>query len=210
MKAAGATALGRTNLPELGLSFSTDNPLRGRTLNPWNPTPDARWLERWRRGRARDRDVAVRSRQRYRRFTPQPGLLLRGRGAQVDRRPDTVVRVHSGRRAGHGIPDDVSKARWRGRLRICGSPCGCSPAGIRGSGLGTCAVRGPAVRRKPRSSRGSRVRPAGIHGCRDPQAGDILAAAAREVEAAVPPEFALVTEIWATCSTPTCSRHCRC
>ena len=36
MKAAGAIALGRTNMPEMGLRLSTDNPLRGRTLNPWN------------------------------------------------------------------------------------------------------------------------------------------------------------------------------
>lgn len=36
MKAAGAIPIGRTNLPEMGLRLSTDNPLRGRTLNPWN------------------------------------------------------------------------------------------------------------------------------------------------------------------------------
>ncbi|MCH8257543.1 MAG: indole acetimide hydrolase [Proteobacteria bacterium] len=36
MKAAGAIPLARTNLPEMALRISTDNPLRGRTLNPWN------------------------------------------------------------------------------------------------------------------------------------------------------------------------------
>lgn len=36
MKAAGAIPIGRTNLPEMGLRLSTDNPLRGRTLNPWD------------------------------------------------------------------------------------------------------------------------------------------------------------------------------
>ncbi len=36
MKGAGAIPIGRTNLPEMGLRLSTDNPLRGRTLNPWN------------------------------------------------------------------------------------------------------------------------------------------------------------------------------
>ena len=36
MKAAGAIPIGRTNLPEMGLRLSTNNPLRGRTLNPWN------------------------------------------------------------------------------------------------------------------------------------------------------------------------------
>ena len=37
MKAAGAIVLGRTNLPEFALRLATDNPLRGSTLNPWNP-----------------------------------------------------------------------------------------------------------------------------------------------------------------------------
>ncbi len=37
MKLAGAIPLARTNLPELGGRLDTDNPLRGRTFNPWNP-----------------------------------------------------------------------------------------------------------------------------------------------------------------------------
>jgi amidase len=37
MKAAGAIALARTNLPEMGLRISTNNPLRGLTRNPWHP-----------------------------------------------------------------------------------------------------------------------------------------------------------------------------
>lgn len=36
MKAAGGIPLARTNLPEMGLRIATDNPLRGRTNNPWN------------------------------------------------------------------------------------------------------------------------------------------------------------------------------
>ena len=35
MIAAGAIPIGRTNLPEMGAP-DTDNPLRGRTFNPWN------------------------------------------------------------------------------------------------------------------------------------------------------------------------------
>jgi amidase len=38
MKAAGAIPIGRTNMPEMGLRLSTDNPLRGRTRNPWHPS----------------------------------------------------------------------------------------------------------------------------------------------------------------------------
>ena len=33
---AGAIIVGRTNTPELSMRATTDNPLRGRTLNPWN------------------------------------------------------------------------------------------------------------------------------------------------------------------------------
>jgi len=36
MLASGAIPIGRTNLPEMGLRLDTDNPLRGRTYNPWN------------------------------------------------------------------------------------------------------------------------------------------------------------------------------
>jgi amidase len=36
LKAAGAIPLARTNLPEMGLRISTDNPLRGRTYTPWD------------------------------------------------------------------------------------------------------------------------------------------------------------------------------
>ena len=36
MKAAGGIPLARTNLPEMGVRIDTDNPLRGRTRNPWH------------------------------------------------------------------------------------------------------------------------------------------------------------------------------
>jgi amidase len=36
LKAAGAIVLGRTNMSEMGLRLCTDNPLRGRTLNPYD------------------------------------------------------------------------------------------------------------------------------------------------------------------------------
>ena len=36
MLEAGAIPIGRTNLPEMGMRLDTDNPLRGRTFNPWN------------------------------------------------------------------------------------------------------------------------------------------------------------------------------
>lgn len=37
LKAAGVIPIGRTNLPDFGLRWHTDNELRGATLNPWDP-----------------------------------------------------------------------------------------------------------------------------------------------------------------------------
>lgn len=37
LKAAGAIPIGRTNLPDFGLRWHTDNGLRGATRNPWDP-----------------------------------------------------------------------------------------------------------------------------------------------------------------------------
>ena len=36
LRAAGAIVVGRTNTPELSMRATTDNPLRGRTFNPWH------------------------------------------------------------------------------------------------------------------------------------------------------------------------------
>ena len=37
LRRAGAIIVGRTNTPELSMRATTDNPLHGRTLNPWHP-----------------------------------------------------------------------------------------------------------------------------------------------------------------------------
>jgi amidase len=37
LKGAGAIVVGRTNTPELSMRATTDNPLHGRTRNPWHP-----------------------------------------------------------------------------------------------------------------------------------------------------------------------------
>jgi amidase len=37
LRRAGAVILGRTNTPEMLTSYDTDNPITGRTNNPWNP-----------------------------------------------------------------------------------------------------------------------------------------------------------------------------
>jgi amidase len=37
LRKAGAIIIGRTNTPEFSMRATTDNPLRGRTVNPWDP-----------------------------------------------------------------------------------------------------------------------------------------------------------------------------
>jgi len=37
LKRAGAIPIGRTNVPDFGMRWHTDNDLHGATLNPWNP-----------------------------------------------------------------------------------------------------------------------------------------------------------------------------
>ena len=38
LKSAGAIPIGRTNMPDFGLRWHTDNDLRGPTKNPWDPS----------------------------------------------------------------------------------------------------------------------------------------------------------------------------
>jgi Asp-tRNA(Asn)/Glu-tRNA(Gln) amidotransferase A subunit family amidase len=38
LRAAGAIVLGTTNVAEMLMGYETDNPLHGRTVNPWDPT----------------------------------------------------------------------------------------------------------------------------------------------------------------------------
>lgn len=41
LRGAGAIVIGRTNTPELSMRATTDNPLHGRTYNPWDPDASA-------------------------------------------------------------------------------------------------------------------------------------------------------------------------
>ena len=86
---AGAIPIARGNMPDFGLRWDTDNDLFGRTYNPWDRDRVPGRLERWRRGRCRDRHGSPRTRQRLRRVT----AAARVRGRRL--RAASVSRSHS-------------------------------------------------------------------------------------------------------------------
>ena len=113
MKAAGAIPLARTNLPEMGLRVTTDNPLRGRTLNPWD-------AERTAGGSSGGEGPALacghephRPGQRYRGLAAKPRLLLRDHFAQALGGPHSARVVPAPGRRRRGLAGDVRRrVRW--------------------------------------------------------------------------------------------------
>lgn len=199
MKAAGAIVLGRTNLPEFALRLSTDNPLRGSTLNPWNPclTP----------GGSSGGDAAALA----------TGMTPFGLGNDLGgslRNPAyccgiTALKPTVGRipRAGSIPPLDWGMAT---QAMAVEGPMARSVADLR-LGLSVLAgrdirdprsvdapLRGPAPRAR-RAALVMRIPGADIPpetGAEIQRAGQILADAGWEVESAEPPELELVTETW--------------
>ena len=199
MKAAGAIVLGRTNLPEFALRLSTDNPLRGSTLNPWNPylTP----------GGSSGGDAAALA----------TGMTPFGLGNDIGgslRNPayccgvaalkPTVGRIP---RAGSIPPLDWGMAT---QLMAVEGPMARSVADLR-LGLSVLAGRdirdprsvdvplqgpAPVARRAALVTRipGVEIPPETVAEIQ--RAGRILAGAGWEVESAEPPELELVTETW--------------
>jgi amidase len=199
MKAAGAIVIGRTNLPEFALRLDTDNPLHGRTLNPWNAalTPG---------GSSGGEAVALAT-----------GMTPFGLGNDLGgslRNPAyccgvAALKPTAGRipRAGCIPPLDFG---WALQNMAVEGPMARSVADLR-LGLGVLAGRdvrdprsvdaplrgaAPAARRAALVTRipGIELPPATVAAIG--RAGQILAAAGWEVEPAEPPELDLVTETW--------------
>ena len=105
MKAAGAILLGKTNCPEYGGGIETDNPVYGRTSNPWTSRA-RRAAAAAARPRSRGARLALRARHGLGRQRPASRALLRARLAQADRRA----------RPGHG------RDRRRGAARRARRP----------------------------------------------------------------------------------------
>jgi amidase len=199
MKAAGAIPIGRTNMPEFGLRLSTDNPLRGRTLNPWNPNLTA--------GGSSGGDAAALA----------TGMTPFGLGNDFGgslRNPayccgiaalkPTVGRIP---RAGSIEPLDFGAAT---QSMLVEGPMARSVADLR-LGLSVLAgrdirdprsvdapLRGPdpAVRRAALVTHVPGIDMPAATVAAIQRAGQILASAGWEIEEAQPPELELVTETW--------------
>jgi amidase len=199
MKAAGAIPLGRTNLPEFALRLCTDNPLRGPTLNPWNPCLTA--------GGSSGGDAAALA----------TGMTPFGLGNDLGgslRNPAYCCGVAALKPTGGRIPRAGSipplDFGWAMQTMAVEGPMARSVADLR---LGLSVLAGRDIR-DPRSVDAPLQGPAPvtrraalvlqIPGAEMPaettaeieRAGQILADAGWEVEEAEPPELELVTETW--------------
>jgi amidase len=199
MKAAGAIPLGRTNMPEMGLRLSTDNPLRGRTLNPWNAKLTAG-------GSSGGEGVALAT-----------GMTPLGLGNDIGgslRNPAycngiTALKPTQGRipHASCLAPEDAGMS---GQAMLVEGPMARSVADLRlalsilaGRDIrDPVSVDAPLVGPAPTRRRAALVTE--IHGVTLPaatihaieRAGRILAEAGWEVEPSSPPELGQVTETW--------------
>ena len=129
LRAAGAIPIAKTNVPQLMIYTETDNPLYGRTNNPWDLERSCGGIERRRSGRHRRRRFAARPRQRHRRLVAHSRGFLRNHFDPADRRPH----ARSLRPRPAGWPDrDRQPGRadgaTRGRLdhRDCASSIACA------------------------------------------------------------------------------------
>ena len=199
MKAAGAIPLGRTNLPEMGLRITTDNPLRGRTLNPWDPTRTAG-------GSSGGEGAALAT-----------GMSPIGLGNDIGgslRNPAyccgiTALKSTTGRiPMVLSIPAAAQPISFR--MMCVEGPMARSVADLKiayrllagwhpnDPFSAPAALDGPAARKKAAivtQMPFSTLPDSTVAAIR--KAGEVLAAAGWEVEEAVPPELARVNEIWA-------------
>ena len=128
---AGLVTLGKTNLPELGSSPTTQPASFGPDPQPVGPDPLAGRLQRWGGRGGRRRAGAGRPRQRRRRLDPAAGVLVRPGRAEAEPGSHAVARVDRppDRRAG-GQPVRAGhrrRARRHPRLRRPPTSTSCAP-----------------------------------------------------------------------------------
>ena len=105
LRRAGAIFVGRTNVPELSMRFTTSNPIDGPTRNPWHPDASPGGSS----GGAGAATVAgLRSdppRQRHRGLAAGAGVVQRRDDDQAE--PGQAARVQPDRHVGAGPPVDA-------------------------------------------------------------------------------------------------------
>ena len=145
LKALGLGILGKSTLPEFGLTATTEPLLTGPTRNPgtWTIPPGLFRRLGSARGRRRRAD---RPRQRRRRLDPHPGQLLRPGRAQA------LARARHGRGV-REVPAGVHRRRRRGHTdrpgrRVALQPSGAPDARWR-SPIGHVTVPSPAACASP-------------------------------------------------------------
>ena len=95
LEAAGAIAIGRSNVPEFCYRGTTRNELYGQTGNPFAPDRSAGGSSGGARQRARARRRRAGARLRRRRLDPHSRVVLRHRRAQADLRPRAARARHA-------------------------------------------------------------------------------------------------------------------
>jgi amidase len=90
LRHAGALIVGRTNVPPFSFRWFTENPMHGRTLNPWRPDITSGGSSGGGRRFSGRGHVRIGARDGYRRVHPLSRLRL------WRRRPETDTRSHPG------------------------------------------------------------------------------------------------------------------
>ena len=199
MRSAGAIPIGRTNLPELGMRISTDNPLHGLTRNPWHPGLCAG-------GSSGGEGSAIAT-----------GMSPLGLGNDIGgsvRNPAfccgiTALKPSHGRLPSFSVFDHDQNPPLSSQVMLTDGPMARSVADLR-TALGvlhgrdprdprsvTVPLEGPEAPRRAavvRELPGTDLHPSAIDGVA--RAADALAAAGWEVVDAVPPEIGRCAEIW--------------
>ncbi|MBL78389.1 MAG: indole acetimide hydrolase [Acidimicrobiaceae bacterium] len=200
MRSAGGIPIGRTNLPELGLRVSTDNPLHGLTRNPWHPDLCAG-------GSSGGEGSAIAT-----------GMSPLGLGNDIGgsvRNPAfccgiTSLKPSHGRLPSFSAFEHDQNPPLSSQVMLTDGPMARSVADLR-TALGvlhgrdprdprsvTVPLEGPEAPRRAavvRQVPGIDLHPSAIDGV--DRAADALAAAGWDVDDAVPPELERCSDIWA-------------
>ena len=113
LRKAGAVIFGRTNTPEFSMRATTDNPLRGRTRNPWDDEASPGGFVGWSRLGVCCGVGPAASRQRHRRLASLPVVRQRHHDREAEQLPRAGLQRHCNRRAAAALRHDVVSGHHR-------------------------------------------------------------------------------------------------